>query len=201
MPPPSALMLVIESATFPGFVGLLKDSRWLQYKALSTQPLESLIPSIYTCIQETLGEKGLEAVDSIIYATGPGSTLGLRLAEMFVRTLQTLRPSLRLYPYNTLVLYALLLASPHHILCPRPDHRWQVLTQEGPLSTDSLKIETLESSQLSALPHTLYHLPLRKRHPHLPPRAQPVELSLPLPPTVFSNALLYQTRLECAPEA
>lgn len=194
-PSPSSLCLVLESATVPGFVGLRAGSQWLCYKTLSTSPLESLLPSIQACIKEALGPKGLEAIHSIRYAKGPGSTLGLRLAEMFSRTLQKLLPSMACYPYHTLVLYALWLNVPHHhILCPRADHRWQVLTQEG--SPASIRLDILDSSQLSSLPYPIYYLPLRKKHPQLPPQALALELSAPLPASLFSNALLYHIGLE-----
>lgn len=190
----SSVCLVLESATVPGFVGLMEGSRWLCYKTLSTQPLESLIPSIKVCVEEALGPKGLEAIQSICYAKGPGSTLGLRLAEMFTRTIQKLRPSIHCHPYHTLVLYALWLNLPHHhILCPRADHRWQVLTQAG--SPANIRLDILDSSQLSSLPYPIYYLPLRKKHPQLPPKALALEISPPIPASLFSNDLLYQMSL------
>lgn len=191
----SSLCLVLESATVPGFVGLREGSRWLCYKTLSTSPLESLLPSIQACIEEALGPRGLEAIQSICYAKGPGSTLGLRLAEMFTRTLQKLHPAMACHAYHTLVLYALWLKVPHHhILCPRADHRWEVLTQDG--SPASMRIDILDSSQLPSLPYPIYYLPLRKKHPQLPPQALALEPSYPMPAAIFDNSLLYQVALE-----
>lgn len=190
----SSVCLVLESATVPGFVGLMEGSEWLHYKTLSAQPLESLLPSIKVCVEEALGPNGLEAIQSIRYAKGPGSTLGLRLAEMFIRTLQKLRPSIHCHPYHTLVLYALWLNIPfHHLLAPRPDHRWQVLTQAG--SPARIQLDIFDSSQLSSLPYPIYYLPLRKKHPQLPPKALALELSTPLPARLFSKDLLYQMSL------
>lgn len=194
-PPPSSLCLVLESATVPGFVGLREGSQWLYYKRLSTPPLESLLPTIHSCIEAAIGPKGFEAIQSICYATGAGSTLGLRLAEMFVRTLQKLRPAIAFYPYHTLVLYSLWLNMPfHHLLCPRADHRWQVLTQAA--SPASMRLEVFDSPQLSTLPYPIYVLPLRKRHPQLPSRALALELSGPIPASVFAKDLLYPISLE-----
>jgi hypothetical protein len=190
----SGTSLVLESATAAGFVGILAKNTWLKTTQLGLQPLESLVPTIKECVEETLNHEGFDSIESIVYAKGPGSTLSLRVTEMFLSTLQRLQPSIRLYPYNTLVLYALQLKSTdHHLLCPKPDHSWQVLSYQA--SSGTMLLEVMSASELEGLPYPLYHLPLRKKHPQLPAKAQAL-LSLVPSPSLFSEPLLYQIGLD-----
>lgn len=193
-PPFSGTSLILESATAAGFIGFLAKNTWLKTAQLGLQPLESLVPTIKQCVEEALNHEGFSSIESIIYAKGPGSTLSLRVTEMFLSTLQRLQPSIRLYPYNTLVLYALQLKNTdHHLLCPKPDHSWQVLSCQA--SSGTIFIDIMHSSELEGLPYPLYHLPLRKKHPQLPSKAQALPLGIPST-SLFSDPLLYQIGLD-----
>lgn len=184
--------LVIQSATIAGFVGLFAQNTWLKTIPLGLQPLECVVPAIQQCLEESFQKPGFENIHSIIYAKGPGSTLGLRVTEMFLSTLQQLHPSIGVHAYNTLVLYALQLKNTdHHILCPNPDHSWQVLS----CHKGALRIETLQAPALKDLPYPIYYLPLRKKHPQLPEKAQALPLEGVPRPEVFSEAVLYSVGL------
>ncbi len=194
-PPSLGTSLILESATAAGFVGLLAKNTWLKTVKLGLQPLEHLLPAIKSCIEETPNHEGFGSIESIVYAKSPGSTLSLRVTEMFLSTLLKLKPSIGLYPYNTLVLFSLQLKNTdHHLLCPKPDHSWEVLSCQA--SSGTMLLEVMSASELEGLPYPLYHLPLRKKHPQLPARAQALPLLGFPSPSLFSEPLLYQIGLD-----
>ena len=70
--------------------GLVREGRWLDFTALQGGLLESLRPSVEALLEAHRLE--LKALRGALLAVGPGSTIGLRLAAMFLRCLTELPP-------------------------------------------------------------------------------------------------------------
>jgi tRNA A37 threonylcarbamoyladenosine modification protein TsaB len=77
--------LLIDAAGPALVMGILEKGSWLCMETFSGGFLESLKPGVKTLLEKSSLE--LNSLSGIICSSGPGSTLGLRLAAMFVRTL------------------------------------------------------------------------------------------------------------------
>jgi tRNA A37 threonylcarbamoyladenosine modification protein TsaB len=84
-PPPAGRWLLIDAAGPNSVAGLIEQDRWIAMEQTDKGFLESLEPTI----ESLLSKSGTQLPDlsGIVYASGPGSTLGLRLAALFCRTL------------------------------------------------------------------------------------------------------------------
>ena len=96
--------LLIDAAGPLLVTGLVRNGRWMEMRTSREGFLEHLRADIETL----LGKAGLSVsdLDGCLYAAGPGSTLGLRLAAMFLKGLMEL-PALahwRCLSYNNLCL-------------------------------------------------------------------------------------------------
>jgi len=98
---------LLLDAAGPGTVfGLVQDGEWLS-SLISDEPF---LEGCQTAVEGLLRDHKLELnkLSGVLYASGPGSTLGLRLAAMFIRSLMQL-PELqhwRCAQYNNLELAA-----------------------------------------------------------------------------------------------
>lgn len=96
--------LLIDAAG-PGLItGIIENGEWLVRGSHSGGFLESLKPGVASLLEKAALE--LSDLNGVICSTGPGSTLGLRLAAMFVRGLLQ-QPALRHWQcltYNNLQL-------------------------------------------------------------------------------------------------
>ncbi len=77
--------LLIDAAGPNSVAGLIEQDRWIAMEQADEGFLESLEPAI----ESLLSKSGTQLPDlsGIVYASGPGSTLGLRLSALFCRTL------------------------------------------------------------------------------------------------------------------
>ncbi len=77
--------LLIDAAGPVSVIGLVEDDAWRAHLCTEGDFLEWLEPTV----QELLSKSGLKLADlsGVLYGSGPGSTLGLRLAAIFIRTL------------------------------------------------------------------------------------------------------------------
>lgn len=84
--------LLIDAAGPATVVGLVAKGEWQRYRVLEVEFIEGLQAGL----EEILDSSGktLAQLKGCIYATGPGSTLGLRLAAMLLRSFMEL-PDLR----------------------------------------------------------------------------------------------------------
>ena len=151
----SGCWLLMDAAGPKTVFGLVKSGAWLDYRSLETPFIEGG----QSCVEGLLRNNGqeLEELSGILYAAGPGSTLGLRLAAMFARSLLTL-PNLRHWncaQYSNLDLAAVSLIEdgetlPVQAIAPwRRDRIHRVLIRSvSPLdrTTDSPHPDDLESA-------------------------------------------------------
>ena len=96
---------LLLDAAGPDFItGLLSGDRWITYHRTGDRFLESLQPSLKDLLEKS--SLALSDLSGAFYAAGPGSTLGLRLSAIFLRSLLAL-PALshwKCHPYNNLAL-------------------------------------------------------------------------------------------------
>jgi tRNA A37 threonylcarbamoyladenosine modification protein TsaB len=96
--------LLVDAAGPVMVTAVLRDGAWLQRETYRDGFIESLKPGVENLLATTgLTTAGLAGV---LYACGPGSTLGLRLAAMFLRSLMQ-HPALahwKCFSYNNLEL-------------------------------------------------------------------------------------------------
>jgi hypothetical protein len=96
--------LLIDAAGPGLIIGIIENGDWLSQEEFSDGFLESLKPGVESQLNKA--NLQLESLQGVICSSGPGSTLGLRLAAMFVRTLLQ-QPGLQHWQcltYNNLLL-------------------------------------------------------------------------------------------------
>jgi hypothetical protein len=76
--------LLIDAAGPLSTIGLVREGQWLGKSIRDGDFLAMLQPATEELLREE--KLNLEDLAGAIYATGPGSTLGLRLAAMFIRS-------------------------------------------------------------------------------------------------------------------
>jgi hypothetical protein len=92
-------------------VGIPEAKSWQCLARVEEQALEGLFLATEKILQDS--KKEISQVRSVYYCEGPGSTLGLRLAAAFVRTLKWSqhRADFKVFTYNALDLGSLLVSS------------------------------------------------------------------------------------------
>ena len=93
--------MVVDASTPLLQVGVADRETWKSMATSEKQVLEGLFAAVEKSMEKA-GES-LSKIGTIFYFEGPGSTLGLRIAATFVRTLQWAnKPEPKLYVYNAL---------------------------------------------------------------------------------------------------
>jgi tRNA A37 threonylcarbamoyladenosine modification protein TsaB len=77
--------LLIDAAGPTSVAGLIEQDQWIVMEKTDKGFLEWLEPAIKSVLSKSSSQ--LPDLSGIIYASGPGSTLGLRLSALFCRTL------------------------------------------------------------------------------------------------------------------
>ncbi len=87
---PQGDWLLLDAAGPLTLAAVLRNGDWLRREASDAGSVEAL----HALLRRLLGAAGLDWSDlaGVLYARGPGSTLGLRLAALFIRGLQELPP-------------------------------------------------------------------------------------------------------------
>ena len=109
--PEEAFPLVVDASTNHVQVGIPEAKNWQCLARVEEQALEGLFLATEKILQDS--KKKISQVSSVYYCEGPGSTLGLRLAAAFVRTLKWSQPraDFKVFTYNALDLGSLLVSS------------------------------------------------------------------------------------------
>ena len=145
-------------------VGIPDQNGWKSMGVSDKQALEGLFAAAeVACNRISLDSS---KIDAIFFCVGPGSTLGLRIACAFVKTIQWANPpGLRLYKYNALDLA--------HIICGRqasiqaPFRRGFRFVRQGEEAKGKKEIFPDEEA-LARFPESM-HLPdPRKLNPSIP---------------------------------
>ena len=99
------LPLVVDVSSSPLQVGIPQTNGWLRIETDPEQAMEGLFRATQKLFQDQPDD--LNAIDAVYYCCGPGSTLSLRLAAAFVKTLLwEAKGRISLFQYNALDLAA-----------------------------------------------------------------------------------------------
>ena len=99
------LPLVVDVSSSPLQVGIPQPNGWLRIETDQEQAMEGLFRATQKLFQDQ--PDNLNEIDAVYYCCGPGSTLSLRLAAAFVKTLLwEAKGRISLFQYNALDLAA-----------------------------------------------------------------------------------------------
>jgi hypothetical protein len=109
--PPPSISLVVDASGSPIHMGIASSDGWEKLEKDNAQAMEGVFQLVEKIFH---GDPySLKNVTKIYYCEGPGSTLGLRLAAAFVKTLLwESEGRITLFQYNALDLAALIPDSP-----------------------------------------------------------------------------------------
>ena len=149
--------LVVDASSNSIQVGIPENEGWLHVESVELPALEGLFRAT-ECILNKVSRQ-LKEVDGLFFCQGPGSTLGLRIAAAFVKTvLWESKDEIPLYSYNALDLASRMPENPPaHLQAPfRKGWRF-VRTQNGNEAIGGKDIHESERA-LSLFPES-HHLP------------------------------------------
>ena len=99
------LPLAVDVSSSPLQVGIPQPNGWLRIETDPEQAMDGLFRATKKLFQDQPDD--LNAIDAVYYCCGPGSTLSLRLAAAFVKTLLwEAKGRISLFQYNALDLAA-----------------------------------------------------------------------------------------------
>ena len=170
--------LVVDASTNHVHVGIPENEGWQCLARVEEQALEGLFLATEKILQDS--KKQISRVSSVYYCEGPGSTLGLRLAAAFVRTIKWshTHADFEVFTYNSLDL-ASLLVSPKNSVIQAPfrvGFRFVRIPNSSPLEAEK---KILPQDDAFAEYPDSFHLPdIRKRAtPVLPEQTINYDLS------------------------
>ena len=161
----SRLPLLIDASSQVQ-VGIPDSKGWRTLAREEKPALESLFEAISKSLEEI--DSSATAIDAILFCEGPGSTLGLRIAAMAVKTiLRENEPSPTLFTYNALDLAAIMSNDfSRPILAP---FRKGKRLLRSPISNSATgSIEVLEEPISESLATEAFHLPSLRSWETLP---------------------------------
>jgi len=151
-----SLPLVIDASSTTIQLGIPQKNDWLILEESNSLAMQGIFETCHQIFDRL--NRSLHEVDALLYCAGPGSTLGLRIAATFCRTiLWNSNQLVKLFDYNALDLAALLVDQPERtIQAPfRAKRRLVRLPTDSPFG----KIEIIEAEDTAtAYPDSL-HLP------------------------------------------
>jgi hypothetical protein len=151
-----SLPLVIDASSNHVQLGIPRKNDWLAIRENTGLAMQGIFEACHQLFADR--DVSLREVDALLYCCGPGSTLGLRIAATFCKTiLWESEGKVPFFQYNAMDLSALLL---HPVDAPIQApfrSRRRLLRQPGtsPLG----KIEILEQEDALAQAASCYHLP------------------------------------------
>jgi hypothetical protein len=155
--------LVVDASTSPVQVGIPALNGWKALHQVEAQALEGLF-SATEKVLEVAGYK-ISNINCVYFCEGPGSTLGLRLAAAFVRTIRWSQKSsdFKVFSYNALDLASILTPQKNAIIQAPFRVGFRFVRISNIESKNSEKKIVPEDEALNKYPDS-YHLPdLRKR--------------------------------------
>jgi len=151
-----SLPLVIDASSTTIQMGIPEQNDWLILEESNSLAMQGIFETCHKIFKNI--DRNLREVDALLYCAGPGSTLGLRIAATFCRTiLWNSNAQVKLFDYNALDLAALIVNQPERtIQAPfRAKRRLVRLPTDSPFG----KIEIIEAEDTAtAYPDSL-HLP------------------------------------------
>jgi len=155
-PTDSQLPLVVDVSSSPLQVGIPTSDGWAKLESSSNQAMEGLFQATLKLFHNRTGQ--LKAINTIYYCCGPGSTLGLRLAAAFVKTLLwEAKGRIRLFQYNALDLATCMANEPINSV-QAPFRMGKRFVRTGKVRAIGQKNILLEDDALDKYPQSL-HIP------------------------------------------
>jgi hypothetical protein len=141
--------------------GIATENGWRKLVVSSNPPMNGVFQTVAQLIKELKIKIG--EIDSIFFCAGPGSTLGLRLASAFIKTMQWQKEgTLQLYSYNALDL-ACQMAEKSPLILQAPFRMGWRIVRSSPDQQAIGKKEIFESEEaLQKFPTSLHLKDLRK---------------------------------------
>jgi tRNA A37 threonylcarbamoyladenosine modification protein TsaB len=158
--------LWLDTSALETSIALVRGDQILIQRISETNALDFLFSALGNCLKS----KGLafEELDDIYYCEGPGSSLGLRIGAMALKTWKTLRPEMPLYACRSLPFHAILLAGD----VETPDSfslvgqwkkgTWFHLEHQKNATTAAEEMNTLTDAEVLELKGPVYHIKQRK---------------------------------------
>ena len=159
----TSISLVVDASTSPVQVGIPNAQGWESIAQTEQQALEGLFSITEKVLKEN--QNTISDLTRVFFCEGPGSTLGLRIASAFVKTIKwrNIDSDFRVFSYNALDLAAMLTPEPECIIqAPfRVGFRFVRIPHTDPIKSEKKIVPEEEAMEQFA---NSFHLPdLRKR--------------------------------------
>ena len=142
--------------------GIAGETGWRKIVDCPAPPMQGVFQSVTQLTHEL--KISANEIDAVFFCAGPGSTLGLRLALAFVKTLQWQRKNdLQLFSYNALDLASQMMDPPPHFLQAPFRMGWRIIRSSPHAKPIGLK-EILETEEaLKKFPSSIHLEDPRKK--------------------------------------
>ena len=186
--------LWLDTSTVDTSLALLEDGKILSLHVDQANALDFIFESLDTALEEA-GQEFAD-LEKIYYCCGPGSSLGLRIASMALRTWKVTHPKIELFAAYTLPVYAALHAyrpeapEAFTLLAQHRKDTWYKVRYADNAVSEMSELSDGEVSDLEAAP--LYHVRQRKFATQPPSHSQPMEPNLAALPNVLLQSELFQ---------
>ncbi len=177
-----AYPLLLTDCTAPGVrAGILGEHGWLAYVKLEGETGSTLFEAVKQLLTDT--KLSLDELQSFAYCEGPGSTLGIRINSMALRTWVSISPGTKtIYTYRSLEAAGMLIELERKtetvftVLSDLRKNSWNALRFSP--ETDSDEIRVASAEELSDWPETRYFIQQRIHSPGMPPGAKLIDYDL-----------------------
>ena len=170
------LTLVVDASSTPLHLGIPSANGWEKLVADPGQAMDGLFRAVGQLFEER--DETLNSVDILYYCCGPGSTLGLRLAAAFVKTMiWEAKGRITLFQYNALDLASGIPEEPPEYI-QAPFRMGKRFVRSGKPGTVGKKEILAEDKALKDYPNSLHLLGPRHIFAEIPPeKILPYDLS------------------------
>jgi len=159
----TSISLVIDTSTSPIQVGIPNSKGWKFIAKTEQQALEGLFSITEKVLKEN--QNVISDLTSIFFCEGPGSTLGLRIASAFVKTIKWRKndSNFPIFSYNALDLAAMLTPSRESIIqAPfRVGFRFVRIPNVDPIKSEKKIVSEKEATE--QFPNSFHIQDIRKR--------------------------------------
>ena len=168
--PDSFPLLVTDSSSVGSLVGIMGEDGWLAYRSEEGANSRTFFASVQYILTET--DLHIGDLKGFIFCEGPGSTLGIRINCMAVRTwvwLNAGQPPV--YAYKSLEAMAVIQSGrqghPFAIFSDLGADRWNAIRVDSP--DQFSPVQVVKANDLENWPITRFHLRQRLYSPGAPP--------------------------------
>ncbi len=180
--PTIAYPLLLTDCSAPGVrAGILGEHGWLAYEKLDGETGTKLFEAVKKLLAETNLE--LKHLQSFVYCEGPGSTLGIRINSMALRTWVSLSDQPKpIYTYRSLTAAGMLIAlerkkeTTFAVLSDLRKHSWNALRFDPGAHSEEIRVASVE--ELNDWPEPRYFIQQRIHSPGIPPGAEVIHYDL-----------------------